>query len=58
MIHDIVLNSPDGQDLTQRPPAGSPPVDRRYRDPVNLGDLHPGAAVFTGYRIDNRRDPV
>ena len=58
MIHDVVSNSPDGQDLTQRPPASSPPVDRRYRDPVNLRDLHPGAAVSAGCRIDNWRDPV
>ena len=58
MIHDVILNPSDGQDLTQRPPAGSPTVDRRYRDPVNLGDLRPGAAVSTRCRIDNWRDPV
>ena len=53
-----MFNSPDGKDLTQRPPVGSASVDRRYRDPINLGDLHPGAAVPTRRRIDNRRDPV
>ena len=58
MIHDVIFNPSDGQNFTQRPPTGSPPVDRRYRDPVNLGDLRPGAAFSTGRRIDNRRDPA
>ena len=58
MVHDVMFNPSDGKDLTQRPPADPPPIDRRYRDAVNICNLRPRAALSTGCRIDNRGNPA